>query len=44
MSVSWLDDGLIEVGVHIADVCEFLKQGSVLDIEARRRATSVYLR
>ena len=43
MSCEWLGPGQMEVGVHIADVCAFLQQGSALDLEARARATSVYL-
>ncbi|MCW3126870.1 MAG: rnr [Bacteroidetes bacterium] len=38
-----LENGNYEVGVHIADVSHYLKQGSELDKEAERRATSVYL-
>ena len=38
-----LDNGNYEIGVHIADVSHYLKQGSELDKEAERRATSVYL-
>ncbi len=43
LSVQKRPDGLIEVGVHIADVSFFVKPGTNLDKEARERATSVYL-
>jgi len=43
LSVRKLEDGLIEVGVHIADVSFFVKPGTNLDKEAIERATSVYL-
>ncbi len=42
LSVRQRDDGLFEVGVHIADVSAFVAEGSSIDREARRRATSVY--
>ena len=38
-----ISDELTEVGVHIADVSHYLIPGSLLDKEAYRRATSVYL-
>lgn len=38
-----LDNGNLEVGVHIADVTHYVKPGSELDQEAYRRSTSVYL-
>lgn len=38
-----LDNGNIEIGVHIADVTHYIKEGSALEREAQNRATSVYL-
>jgi len=38
-----LPNGNWELGVHIADVTQFLKHGSAMDVEAARRGTSVYL-
>lgn len=35
--------GVYEVGVHIADVSYFVKEGTALDQVASERATSVYL-
>jgi ribonuclease R len=43
LSIRDLDDGTVEVGVHIADVSFYVRQGTALDREAFRRATSVYL-
>jgi ribonuclease R len=37
------DGGTVRVWVHIADVCAYVAPGSLLDREARRRATSVYV-
>lgn len=43
LSFKRLDNGNFEVGVHIADVSHYVRQGSLVDIEARNRGTSVYL-
>ena len=43
LSIRNLDNGNYEIGVHIADVSHFIKPDSILDKEAYRRATSVYL-
>lgn len=43
ISYEVLEDGNIEVGVHIADVTHFLRPGTALDQEAFERSTSVYL-
>jgi ribonuclease R len=43
LSYRQLDDGEVEVGVHIADVSHYVILGSALDSEAYQRSTSVYL-
>ncbi|HEY3402116.1 MAG TPA: ribonuclease R [Ohtaekwangia sp.] len=43
LSFRKLENGLFEIGVHIADVTHYVKQNSALDQEAFDRATSVYL-
>ena len=43
ISIRTLDNGNLEIGVHIADVSYYVEPGSALDNEAYTRATSVYL-
>ena len=43
LSIRRLPSGLWEVGVHIADVTHYVQPGSIIDKEAEKRATSVYL-
>ena len=43
LSFRKLDNGLYEIGVHIADVTHYIQPNSILDQEAFDRATSVYL-
>tara|TARA_B110000211_G_scaffold105999_1_gene123147 strand:- start:795 stop:3002 length:2208 start_codon:yes stop_codon:yes gene_type:complete len=43
LSFTTLANGNYEIGIHIADVSHYLKEGTVLDEEAYERATSVYL-
>ncbi len=43
LSIRPLNGGKWEVGVHIADVSHYVKEGSVIDKEAEKRATSIYL-
>ena len=43
LSIRQLQKGPWEVGVHIADVSHYVKEGDIIDKEAVKRATSVYL-
>ncbi len=43
LSIRFLNDGNVEVGIHIADVTHYVRPGTVLEREAYDRATSVYL-
>jgi ribonuclease R len=43
ISAEHMPDGTVRVWVHIADVCAHVPEGSLLDREARRRSTSVYV-
>jgi ribonuclease R len=43
LSLRSLPEGRYEVGVHIADVSHYVQPGGIIDDEAYRRATSVYL-
>ncbi len=43
LSFKKLENGNFEIGIHIADVSFYLEEGSILDDEAYKRATSVYL-
>ncbi len=43
LSIQFLDNGNVEVGVHIADVTHYVRPNSELEKEAALRATSVYL-
>ena len=43
VSLRPISEGLWEVGVHIADVSHYVTEGSIIDKEAFKRATSIYL-
>jgi len=43
LSVETLDGGEVRIGIHIADVSSYVRQGTALDREAQRRGNSTYL-
>ncbi|UOK43141.1 MULTISPECIES: ribonuclease R [Flavobacterium] len=43
LSFKVLENGNYEIGVHIADVSHYVQEGTILEEEAYKRATSVYL-
>ena len=43
LSIQKLPNGRWEIGVHIADVSHYVPEGSLIDKEALKRATSIYL-
>ncbi len=43
ISMKFLEGGLYEIGVHIADVSHYVREGTALDKEARERGMSIYL-
>ncbi|QOW11104.1 ribonuclease R [Kaistella flava (ex Peng et al. 2021)] len=43
LSIQKLENGNWEIGVHIADVSHYVTPGTIIDAEAYKRATSVYL-
>ncbi|MCH5232883.1 MAG: ribonuclease R [Muribaculaceae bacterium] len=43
LSIRKMKNGHWEIGIHIADVTHYVQPNSIIDKEARQRATSVYL-
>ncbi len=43
ISIKKVKNGVWEIGVHIADVSHYVREGGIIDEEANQRATSVYL-
>ena len=43
ISIKKLDNGKVELGVHVTDIAHFVKANSLVDREAKKRGTGVYL-
>ena len=43
LSFRYLENGNMEIGIHIADVTHYVKEGTALDNQAYEQSTSVYL-
>lgn len=43
LSFQKLDNGNYEIGIHIADVSHYVREGDAIDAEAQERGTSIYL-
>ena len=43
LSIKNISDDVLEIGIHIADVSHYIKNNDIIDLEAKERATSVYL-
>ena len=43
LSIEYLDNGIAKIWIHIADPTRIINPGDELDLEARRRSTSLYL-
>ncbi len=43
ISIRTLENGNTEIGIHIADVSHYVREGEIIDREAKERGTSIYL-
>jgi ribonuclease R len=43
LSIHQLPNGNYEIGIHIADVSHYVREGDIIDVEAQSRGTSIYL-
>ena len=43
LHVKELPNGVVEIGIHVADAAHFIKSNSLVDREAKKRGTGVYL-